>query len=217
MPSASKPQAMLMSAIDHGWHPAHPNHKLPSRKVAHEFHEADKAEGKWMHAEGGAIEDTETESPLEQFTGSPFHTGKSMMRGPSGLGYMTHLKTPYIPVEGVTRNVFAKLKGAGQRLGHLQTKVAMPKYRQKYAGGGSAALDPETAAVVKTAVNHLANRDASSAAGALMSSRSAMANPMLGQIAQMLRSGQGLGQAYRALTGLANGQGAPLAPRRGQR
>lgn len=54
MPSTTKKQAHYMSALDHGWNPPG---KHPSKAVAHEFHEADKREGKWEHdhAGGGRI------------------------------------------------------------------------------------------------------------------------------------------------------------------
>lgn len=188
-----------MSAIDHGWHPSHPNHQLPSRAVAHEFHEADKAEGKYMHAEGGEIE-----SALEQFTGSPAHAGRAMMHTPS-IGYMTHMKMPYIPMAGVTRNVFAHLKGPMEKLPKMQAKLAKaPNYRMKFDVGGEVRLGADAIAAIKDAITHLANRDASSAAGALTSSRTAMQHPLVQQAAQQLRRGQGIAQASQTLTGLVN-------------
>jgi len=54
MPSVSKKQANLMSAIAHGWNP--PMKHAPSLAVAKEFHEADKRVGKWEHAEGGKVQ-----------------------------------------------------------------------------------------------------------------------------------------------------------------
>lgn len=44
-----------MSAIKHGWQPAHPDHKLPSLAVAREFHAADKRVGRFEHADGGSV------------------------------------------------------------------------------------------------------------------------------------------------------------------
>ena len=41
MPSKSKAQAKLMSAVSHGW--KMPGGKGPSKAVAQEFHQADKA------------------------------------------------------------------------------------------------------------------------------------------------------------------------------
>lgn len=40
MPSKSPAQKRLMDAIDHGWHPS--KFKGPSKRVAHEFVEADR-------------------------------------------------------------------------------------------------------------------------------------------------------------------------------
>ena len=156
-----------------------------------------------MHAEGGEIE-----SALEQFTGSPAHAGRSMMHGP-GLGYLTHMKMPYVPMSGVTRNVFQHLQGASAKLPKLQSRVMkLPSYRQRYAQGG------EAGSVLKQAVTHLANRDASSAAGTLMASKEAMSNPVIQQIVAHLRAGREIGPAYRALSGLAN---ATPGPDHGQR
>lgn len=223
MPSTTKKQAMLMSAIDHGWHPAHPRHNLPSRAVAHEFHEADKEEGKFMHADGG-----EVESALEQFTGSPMHSGRPMMHGPN-IGYLTHMKMPYVPIAGITHNVFAHLKGVSERLPKLQAKVGkMPTYRYKYDVGGEVRLGADAIAAIKDAISHIANRDASSASAALTTNRAAMAHPVVQQAAQALRRGQGIGQAAQALTGLVNAdtertvmptfrRGGPTDPRRGRR
>lgn len=48
-----------MSAIAHGWHPAHAAHKLPPLAVAQEFHMADKKKGEFEHpahhATGGPL------------------------------------------------------------------------------------------------------------------------------------------------------------------
>lgn len=199
-----------MSAIAHGWRPDHPEKDLPPLSVAQEFHAADKAKGEWEHAAGGEIE-----SPLEQFTGSPLHSGRSMIH-PQGIGYMTHLKMPYIPMSGVTRNVFAHLQGASAKLPKLQAKMAkMPTYKQKYAAGGNVQLPKDVIAAIQTAITHLANKDASSAAAVLHSSPVAMQHPVVAQAAEALRSGRGIGPASHALAGLVN-QG-PQGPRPAQR
>lgn len=52
MPSKTKAQANLMSAIAHGWHP--PQKHAPSLAVAKEFHKADKRQGVYEHATGYA-------------------------------------------------------------------------------------------------------------------------------------------------------------------
>ena len=54
MPSTTKRQAHFMSAIAHGWKPT--GEKGPSRAVAEEFHDADKAQGKWEHGSSGKME-----------------------------------------------------------------------------------------------------------------------------------------------------------------
>lgn len=63
MPSVSAKQAKLMSAIDHGWQPPASMKHAPSKAVAHEFHEADKRVGKFMHADGGQIRVGQREAP----------------------------------------------------------------------------------------------------------------------------------------------------------
>jgi hypothetical protein len=47
MPSTSKAQAHLMSAVAHGWEP--PGKKPIPKSVGKEFHAADKKQGKWEH------------------------------------------------------------------------------------------------------------------------------------------------------------------------
>ncbi len=49
MPSTTKKQAHLMSAIDHGWKPPKSSGIKVPLKVAKEFHAADKKAGKWEH------------------------------------------------------------------------------------------------------------------------------------------------------------------------
>ena len=49
MPSTTKKQAHLMSAIAHGW--KMPGGGGPPVAVAREFHEADKAKGEFEHPE----------------------------------------------------------------------------------------------------------------------------------------------------------------------
>jgi hypothetical protein len=54
MPSSSKAQAHLMSAVAHGW--KMPGGKGPPKAVAQEFHSADKKVGKWEHGSKGKME-----------------------------------------------------------------------------------------------------------------------------------------------------------------
>jgi hypothetical protein len=54
MPSTTRKQAHFMAAVAHGWKPT--GEKGPSRAVAEEFHEADKAKGKWEHGSAGKME-----------------------------------------------------------------------------------------------------------------------------------------------------------------
>jgi mannose/cellobiose epimerase-like protein (N-acyl-D-glucosamine 2-epimerase family) len=46
MPSSTKAQAHFMSAVAHGWQP---KGRHVDVSVAREFHQADKAQGKWEH------------------------------------------------------------------------------------------------------------------------------------------------------------------------
>lgn len=69
MPSVSKKQAKLMAAITHGWHPPAGMKHAPSVKVATEFHEEDKREGKFEHAtgyaDGGSVDANKTQKGLD--------------------------------------------------------------------------------------------------------------------------------------------------------
>lgn len=76
MPSTSEPQARLMAAIAHGWHPSGLKH-APSRAVATEFNQADKGSRllsdamKHRHATGG----------LAMFNQNPNYLSALAMRG----------------------------------------------------------------------------------------------------------------------------------------
>jgi len=121
-----------MSAIDHGWNPPG---KHPSKKVAHDFHEADKQVGKWEHATGGPV------SPLSSVIGHGGGFGNPMgvqhLGGNSAFGGMMHFHAPRIPIQDTMRNIDQKIGGAAIKLPHLGQSLAghgMPK--QKLAGGG---------------------------------------------------------------------------------
>jgi hypothetical protein len=250
MPSSSWKQHRLMTAVEHD--PAFARKVGIPQRVGADFAQADNRAGITKqpdrgraerhdrklvaaerrhdrksaldHADGGPVE-----SALEQFTGSPMHSSHSMMPHGPNIGYMTHLKMPYVPIAGITHNVFAHLKGVSERLPKMQAKLAKsPNYRYKFDVGGEVRLGADAISAIKDAISHIANRDASSAAAALTTNRAAMAHPVVAQAAQALRRGQGIGPAAQALTGLVNAdtervvmptfrRGGRLDPRRGRR
>lgn len=89
MPSTTKKQANLMSAISHGWHA--PMKNAPSVEVAREFHEADKHEGKWEHgyAGGGKIS---TLGRILDVIAKRYGTVNSGMHGENTPQYMSMLQ-----------------------------------------------------------------------------------------------------------------------------
>lgn len=130
MPSSSKKQAHYMSALDHGWSPPG---KHPSRKVAHDFHEADKREGKWEHATGGPV------SPLSSILGKGSSFGNRLgvqhLGGNPGGAFsgMMHFHAPRIPIADTMRNIDQKIGGAEAKIPKLGQKMNLG---QKMAEGG---------------------------------------------------------------------------------
>jgi hypothetical protein len=99
MPSSTKKQAHYMSAIAHGWNPSG---KHPSKAVAEEFHNADKRQGKWEHAEGGMIV-------------------QGLRRVPSGRNFNDH------DLHEILGNVNGHAKGGLASLpAHLMPQLATP-------------------------------------------------------------------------------------------
>lgn len=149
MPSVSKKQAHYMSALDHGWSPPG---KHPSRKVAHEFHEADKRRGKWEHATGGPV----GVSPLASVLGSGNPLGVAHMGNPgNAFSGMTHFHAPRIPIADTMRNIDQHIGGAAIKLPHIGQSLAahgLPK--PKLAKGGQ--LDPQMVQALRAALLHLA-------------------------------------------------------------
>ncbi len=75
------------------------------------------------------------------------------------------------------------------------------------AGGAVTPLHPNAQKAVKTALTHLANKDASSAAATLHASPEAMQHPVVRHAAHALRTSQGMAPAVQGLAGVA-GQGS---------
>ena len=205
MPSSTKKQAHFMSAIAHGWKPDHPRHKMPSRAVAEEFHEADKSEGKWEHASGGPA----GMSPLESTIGGGGfgeglgfhpHMGSSMYVGKAPM------RMPRVPIADTMRNIDQHIKGAsvklpkiGQKLQSLPKQPPMPHH--KFAGGGQ--VNPQLAQVIQQALNSIKSKDLSTAGAMLRGSPIAMQHPVTRAASTALRNAQHVDAAIKALQMLA--------------
>jgi hypothetical protein len=202
MPSKTEPQARLMAAIAHGWHPDNLKH-APSRAVATEFNQADKgsallSHAMQHHAAGGAI------SPLASLVGDPMTMRATLPKlgNPMGAaGYAGHMRMPHIPIGGALHNIDQHMAGAREKLPSLKAGLARGG---RYADGGEVKLGARAISAIKDALSHLANRDASSAAATLRSSPEAMQHPVVQQAAQSLRSSTGIAPATRNLTGIVS-------------
>lgn len=146
------------------------------------------------HMAGGGLM-----SPLGSLQGNP-----SMMRASMpklGMG-LARARMPRIPIADTMRNINQSMHGA---------RVSLPKLRAKMGGsakrldeGGKVGLSVRAISVLKDALSHLANKDASSAAALLRSNPEAMAHPAVQQAAQSLRSSAGVAPAIRTIQGLVN-------------
>lgn len=199
MPSTSEPQARLMAAIAHGWHPSGLKH-APSQAVAHEFNQADKgsallSHAMQHHAAGGPI------SPLAALVGNPMTMRSTVPH--MGQAVPGHMRMPHIPLVDTMHNIDQHMSGARLKMPALKAKVGGSTCR--YADGGEVVtLGARAISAIKDALSHLANRDASSAAATLRSSPEAMQHPVVQQAAQALRSSSGVAPATRNLTGVVN-------------
>lgn len=141
MPSTTKKQAHYMSAIDHGWNPPG---KHPSKAVAHEFHEADKREGKWEHpmekAAGGLSAlpthlmphlATPHVSPLSAISNA--HIGG--ISSPSG-NFGARARMPRIPISDTLRNIDAHVQGAQVKLPKMPVAAGGRISRPCFDSGG---------------------------------------------------------------------------------
>ncbi len=225
MPSVSKKQAHLMSAIAHGWKPPSDMRDAPSMKVAKEFHTADKQVGKWEHpmrkASGGPI------SPLSAVLdmGGPYlsgHVAKNHSGMPMYFAH-AHARMPYIPIADTMRDVDRSVIHARAKLTKLKApsvkkaSIRVPKAKaprmkapdpkvKKFAAGGNVfpqvsaqevakMFDPETKSAVANALRYVKGGDFGSASSALRRSHAAMRHPHLTRIADSFKRGQGLSPA----------------------
>lgn len=199
MPSTTEPQARLMAAIAHGWHPTGLKHS-PSQAVAQEFNQADKGSAllshamQHHHAAGGAI------SPLSSVVGNPMTMRTTQPK--LGQPWGNRMRMPHIPLAGIVHNIDQHMAGARARLPSL--KAATGGHAKGYADGGEVRLSVRAISAIKDALSHLANKDASSAAATLRASPEAMQHPVVQQAAQALRASSGIAPATRNLTGVVN-------------
>jgi len=135
-------------------------------------------------------------SPLEAIANEKIGGGRGLMAPPA------RMRMPRIPIADTLRNVNQKVAGARLALPKLQRAVG--GRAKHYDEGGKVALAGRAISVLKDALSHLANKDASSAAATLRSSPQAMAHPDVRAAVNGLRTSQGIAPATRSLTGLVN-------------
>jgi hypothetical protein len=119
-----------------------------------------------------------------------------------------------VPVQGTLRNIDQTINKAKPKLGALGAKLRSPSgpaggkfgAPKQFDGGGKVGmlLSPRAMSVLKDAISHLTNKDASSAAAVLRSSPEAMSHPDVNAAARGLRSSTGIAPATKTLTGLVN-------------
>lgn len=203
MPSTTEPQARLMAAIAHGWHPTGLKH-APSQAVAHEFNQADKgsallSHAMQHHAAGGPI------SPLGALEGNPLAMRSTLPKLGSSMGtagFGNRMRMPHIPIAGSLHNIDQHMAGARMKLPAI--KASIGGHMRGYADGGEVRLGARAISAIKDALSHLANKDASSAAATLRASPEAMTHPVVQQAAQSLRASSGIAPATKNLTGVVN-------------
>lgn len=121
-------------------------------------------------------------------------------RGPMLAG--ARMRMPRIPIADTMRNVDQKVASARMALPKL--KRAVGGRAKRYDAGGKVGLAGRAVSVLKEALSHLANKDASSAAATLRASPQAMAHPDVQAAVNSLRSSTGIAPATRSLTSLVN-------------
>lgn len=140
------------------------------------------------------------QSALGSFVGPGAHSNMPHL----GVGAAS-MHPPHIPIADTLRNVAAQIHGASVKLPMM--KQGLAGMQAKPAGLAKGGIPPAVAAkiiqVVKEALAHLANKDASSAAAALSASPEAMMHPRIAHAAGQLRSANGLAPATRILSAMA--------------
>jgi hypothetical protein len=137
------------------------------------------------HADGGYV------SPLASIAS---HAGPHL----GGAFPMAKMRLPRVPIADTMRNVDQNVFHAKQRMVKLGGSI------KRYDEGGKVGLSARAIAVIKDALSHLQNKDASSAAATLRSSPELMAHPTVVNAMQGLRASTGIAPATRDLTSLVN-------------
>lgn len=129
----------------------------------------------------------------------------------SSLGKAT-VRPPRVPISGTLRNIDQTINKAKPKLGALGAKLRSPSgptggkfgAPKGFDAGGRVGLSVRAISAIKNALDHLTNKDASSASAVLRSSPEAMAHPDVAKAAAGLRASTGIAPATKTLTGLVN-------------
>ena len=140
------------------------------------------------HAMGGEV------SPL---AGSLMRSSYPKLGSP--MGTAGHMRMPHVPLMNTMHNIDQHMAGAKVKLPKLQAKLSTPGFAQ---GGVTQTLSPHALAAIRTAVSHLTNKDASTAAATLRANTEAMQHPVVRAAAQALRNSVGIGPATQRLSAL---------------
>jgi hypothetical protein len=138
-------------------------------------------------------------SPLSAIAGNPFKGLQSSMPKMGGVG-TARMRMPHITIADTLHNIGQSMKPAKSKLAALKAKGG----RTRYDVGGEVKLGAAAINALKTALSHLRNRDASSAAAVLRGNPQAIAHPAVAQAAQGLRASTGIAPATKSLTDLVN-------------
>lgn len=154
------------------------------------------------YAGGGAFQ-----SPLASVVSQPHAVS------PQGSTFgVAKMRMPRVPIADTMRNVDASIFHAKKMLPSMAKKIARPRgpisgeptLAKGYDEGGRVGLSQRAVAVLKDALSHLSNKDASSASATLRSSPELMANPSVSAAMNGLRASTGIAPATKTLTGLVN-------------
>lgn len=108
------------------------------------------------------------------------------------------MRMPRVPIADTMRNINQGIFHGKEKLAALGGRI------HKYDEGGRVGLSARAIAVLKDALSHLSNKDASSAAATLRSSPEAMAHPDVAAAMRGLRTSTGVAPAAKSLTSLIN-------------
>lgn len=211
MPSKTPKQARLMAAVAHGWKPD--QFKGPPVAVAKEFNQADKGRGILSRAAGGMVKPVgqqiqppvlgHVQSPLGQAIQNKGNAG----RYAGGMG-LAPARPPRVPVQGMFRNIDQGIKQNKVQLKALGGQIDQPTPPPQSGDPNADRIHQ----VVMTALGHLQNMDASSAAAVLRSSPEAMSHPEIAQVENALRNSAGITPATKTLNQISQDAPEPAAP-----